>query len=93
MKVQDHGLSQSKYGIVNLSPHFFAKEWPQRELDGLVARETSSRKVILPVWHNVTQEDIERFSSILADRLGVSTTGGLDIVIQEIFLFLFSEQQ
>ena len=47
----DHGLSKSRYGIVILSPHFFEKEWPQRELDGLVAREVSSGKVILPIWH------------------------------------------
>lgn len=80
----DYGLSKSKYGVVILSPHFFAKEWPQRELDGLVAREISSGKVILPIWHNVTREDIERFSPTLADRLGVSTTSGLNTVLKEI---------
>ncbi|BAZ65486.1 MAG: toll/interleukin-1 receptor domain-containing protein [Pelatocladus maniniholoensis HA4357-MV3] len=35
----DQGLSQSKYGIVVLSPNFFRKKWTQRELDGLAARE------------------------------------------------------
>ena len=80
----DLGLSQSKYGVVILSPHFFAKEWPQRELDGLVAREINSGKVILPVWHNVTREDVESFSPILADRLSVSTIIGLNAIVQEI---------
>ena len=79
------GLAKSKYGIVILSPHFFDKEWPQRELDGLVVREISSRKpIILPVWHNIDREYIERFSPILADKLGVSTAKGLDIVVEEI---------
>ena len=78
------GLSQSRYGVVILSPYFFDKEWPQRELDGLVAREVSSGKIILPVWHNVTREDVEHFSPVLADRLGVSTANGLDSVVQEI---------
>ncbi|HUW33009.1 MAG TPA: toll/interleukin-1 receptor domain-containing protein, partial [Planctomycetota bacterium] len=27
----DKGLANSRFGIVILSPHFFAKEWPQRE--------------------------------------------------------------
>jgi hypothetical protein len=40
----DRGLAQSKYGIVILSPNFFAKEWPQHELDGLVALEIKSGK-------------------------------------------------
>lgn len=80
----DRGLVESKYGVVILSPHFFAKSWPQRELDGLTTREISSGKVILPVWHNVTREDIERFSPPLADKLGVSTGAGLDSVVREI---------
>jgi hypothetical protein len=80
----DYGLSKSKYGVVILSPSFFSKEWPQRELDGLVAREISSGKVILPVWYNVTRNDIEHFSPVLADRLGVSTASGLNTVLKEI---------
>ncbi len=35
----DQGLSRSRYGLVVLSPAFFLKEWPNKELDGLVARE------------------------------------------------------
>ena len=80
----DRGLAQSRYGVVILSPHFFAKEWPQKELDGLVAREVSSGKIILPVWHNVTWEDVRRFSPTLADKLAVSTAKGLDAVVEEI---------
>ena len=34
----DDGLARCRYGIVILSPRFLEKEWPQRELDGLVAR-------------------------------------------------------
>jgi hypothetical protein len=44
LKVGDHlresidkGLGKSRFGVVILSPHFFAKQWPQYELDGLVA--------------------------------------------------------
>ena len=80
----DHGLAESRYGIVILSPHFFAKDWPQRELDGLIAKEISAGKTILPVWHNVTREDVVRCSPMLGDRIGVSTKSGLNTVVQEI---------
>src|SRR4051812_4331468 len=73
------GLSQSQYGVVILSPHFFAKEWPQRELDGLAALEVGGRKAILPVWHNIGLDQVRAFSPILADRLAVSTSRGLDV--------------
>lgn len=80
----EYGLSRSRYGVVVLSKNFFEKEWPQRELDGLVARENGSNKVVLPVWHEITKEEVQSFSPILADRLAVSTVQGVDYVVDEI---------
>ena len=40
----EHGLANSRYGVVILSESFFRKEWPQRELDGLAAREDGRDK-------------------------------------------------
>jgi hypothetical protein len=80
----DRGLNDSRYGVVILSPHFFAKEWPQKELDGLSAREIQSVKVILPVWHNVTYDDVLKFSPRLADRLAVHTDKGLAEVVRQL---------
>lgn len=34
----DKGLAESDFGVIVLSSDFFKKEWPQKELDGLVAR-------------------------------------------------------
>lgn len=80
----DKGLALSRYGVVVLSPNFFAKEWPQTELDGLTARERDGVKVILPVWHNVDEPYVRRFSPTLAGRVAVSTQRGLEIVVREI---------
>ena len=74
----------SLFGIVVLSQSFFSKEWPQRELDGLVAKEISSGKLILPIWHNVTKEDVAAFSPILADRVAVSSDKGMEQIVKEI---------
>ncbi len=81
----DRGLSFSSYGVVILSPSFFSKEWPNRELDGLVAREDGRDKVILPVWHNVSSGEILKYSPTLADKLAVSTSSGIDHVADRIF--------
>lgn len=80
----DYGLANSRYGIVILSSHFLAKEWPQRELDGLTAREVNGKKVILPVWHKVTLEEVREHSPTLADRLAVSTDRGLEHVVAAV---------
>jgi hypothetical protein len=80
----DYGLANSRFGVVILSPHFFAKKWPQRELDGLVAREEYRRKIILPVWHNITHDDLLRCSPLLADRVAARSADGLDVVVTKL---------
>jgi hypothetical protein len=85
----DYGLRFSRFGVVVLSPHFFKKDWPQKELDGLVALEVGGRKVILPVWHNVTQPDVARYSPTLAGRVAVSSSTGLEHVVEEIARVIF----
>jgi hypothetical protein len=70
----DRGLATSRYGIVVLSNAFFSKNWPQYELNGLVAREMDGRKVILPIWHGVEKEDVLRFSPPLADKVALTSS-------------------
>ncbi|MGB7985885.1 MAG: toll/interleukin-1 receptor domain-containing protein, partial [Terracidiphilus sp.] len=82
----DQGLSQSDFGVVILSKHFFEKHWPQQELNGLASKEINGRKVILPVWHGVGVEEVRSFSPMLADRIGVSTNKGLELVVEQLQL-------
>ena len=83
----DKGLIECDYGVVILSKSFFSKKWAQKELAGLVARETSpttGKTIILPVWHDINAEEIKQYSPTLADRIAVSTNGGLKKVVDEI---------
>ncbi|MBN1343788.1 MAG: toll/interleukin-1 receptor domain-containing protein [Phycisphaerae bacterium] len=81
----ERGLALCSYGIVILSPKFFEKEWPQRELDGLTAREIDERrKLILPIWHLVDLAFISKVAPNLADKLAISTEAGIDELAKEI---------
>lgn len=81
----DEGLARCSYGIVVLSPSFFAKHWPQRELDGLVAKEiTSGEKGILPIWHEIDQKGVAGYSPTLADRLAVQSSKGIEEIVRQI---------
>ena len=81
----DDGLSKSRYGIVLLSPHFFAKGWPQRELDSLVTRELAEgQKVVLPVWHDVDVHAVRTYSAALADKVALQTILGVSAVADRI---------
>lgn len=81
----DEGIANCRFGVVILSPNFFAKKWTRRELAGLAAREDAEdRKVILPVWHSLGQADVTAHSPLLAGVLGVSTSNGLQPVVEAI---------
>lgn len=80
----DKGLKHARYGIVVLSPNFFAKEWPEWELDGLVAREIATPGILLPVWHEVKRDDVMEYSPSLADKVGASSAAGIDEVVRQL---------
>lgn len=81
----DEGLKMSKYGIVILSRDFFRKNWPEYELNGLVAREMNGIKVILPIWHNVTRDEVLSYSPTLADKVALNTTTySLNEIVNEL---------
>jgi hypothetical protein len=77
----DEGLGKSRFGVVVLSHAFFAKNWPQHELDGLVTREQTGEQIILPLWHKITKAEVISHSPSLADKLARSTT---DLTLEEI---------
>jgi len=77
----DTGLAESHYGIVVLSPAFFNKHYPVRELNGLAQREVSGERVILPVWYGLTAKEVARFSPPLADRIAAQWIDGIDVVV------------
>jgi hypothetical protein len=85
----DEGLTKCRYGVVILSPHFFRKEWPQKELDGLVARETASgEKAVLPVWHEIDRDGVLAYSPTLADRVAARSAEGVAVVAAKILAVL-----
>ena len=81
----DRGLATYTFGIVILSKNFFRKNWPREELNALETKAMLiGKKVILPVWHEVTAEEVFGYSPTLADKLAARTEEGLDIVAQKL---------
>jgi len=69
----DRGLANSRFGLVVISSSFLKKPWPEYELRGLVAREIEEDRVILPIWHGVTRQQVLNFSPPLADKVALNT--------------------
>ena len=81
----DNGLKNSRYGIVVFSGAFFAKNWTQYEVDGLVTREMEGHKVILPIWHMVSKNQVQNFSPSLADKKAIySSLSTIDEIVAQL---------
>ena len=70
----DNGLKNSRYGVVVFSSAFFEKNWTQYELDGLVTREMEGHKVILPIWHMVSKNQVQNYSPTLAGKKAINSS-------------------
>lgn len=81
----DRGLATSRVGLVVLSPAFIEKGWTNYELDGIVTRAVSGEQILLPIWHNITKQQVVDFSPSLADKVARSTaTHTVEEIAQEI---------
>ena len=81
----DKGLANSRVGLVVLSPSFINKGWTNYELDGIVTRTVSGEQILLPIWHNITKQQVVDFSPSLADKVARSTaTHTIDEIATEI---------
>lgn len=69
----DIGLANSKFGIVILSREFVKKGWTNYELDGIITKSITGEQVVLPIWHNITKEEVIKYSPSLADKLARNT--------------------
>lgn len=80
----DDGLKLSKYGIVVLSKNFIRKDkkWAHRELNALFAQEQKGKK-ILPIWHDIDEEEIREFSPLLLDKKAMRSSDGIDKIVEE----------
>ena len=69
----DQGIRSSRFGVVVLSLSFFSRGWTNLELDGLVTRNVSGKQTLLPIWHDLTADEVRAYSPTLADKVALST--------------------
>ena len=67
------GINGSRFGIIILSNSFFAKKWTIHELNMLENLWVTENRVLFPVWHNITLEEIRAFRAWLANIFGLRT--------------------
>lgn len=73
----DAGIAASKFAVIILSDVFLGKSWPKYELKTILSLKDHEKQQILPIWHNVTEKEIEKAlekdSSILLGIVALKT--------------------
>lgn len=83
------GFENAKFGIIILSPNFFRMPWPRSDLDEIDQIDRQFRggeTTLFPVWHQISQQEIARYSQALAQRIGapLNSPEDLDFIVEEI---------
>ena len=64
----------SKSNSIILSKRFINKGWTNYELDGIITKAVSGDQIVLPIWHNITKQEVIDYSPSLADKLARNTS-------------------
>lgn len=83
------GTQKAEFAIIVISENFFDREWTERELNEFLNRQNSNgQKLILPILHNITMDQLKEKYPSVADIQGISTK---DYTCDQIAL-LFARQ-
>jgi hypothetical protein len=58
----DRGIANSRVAVVILSRDYLKKGWTNHELNGIVLKDVAGEQQLLPIWHNITKQEVIDFS-------------------------------
>ena len=69
------GLKKSEFAIIVISENFFDREWTELELKTLLERQNDEgQKLILPILHNITTEQLRNKYPTVADIQAIESS-------------------
>ncbi len=89
----ERGIHEAKYCVLILTPNFLSNNgWSKEEFNAIFTKDlVQGKKTILPIWHDVTKEQVANYSLILADRLAAKWDDGIDVVSRKLLSVLLTK--
>ncbi len=69
----NNGIAASRFGILVLSKHYFGKRWTTFELDTLEYLSITEDRMLIPIWHNISETELRAYRPSLANLLAWDT--------------------
>jgi hypothetical protein len=82
----NQGINECRFGLLILSKNFLSNEkWAKNELQTLATKQIIlNKKVILPIWLDINEEDLKEYSFWLIDKVAAIANDGLSEVVRKI---------
>lgn len=80
------GILNSRFVVIFLSKNFIQSGWSQYEFKSFLNREINEKRVIiLPIWHEVTVEEVRQYNPYIVDKYAFNTSKQtLDEMVDQI---------
>lgn len=80
------GILNSRFVIVFLSPNFIKSGWSEYEFKSFLNREINEKRIILlPIWHDITKEEVQRYNPYIVDKFSLDTSKfTMDEIVEHI---------
>jgi len=78
-------MDNSRFGLPIFTSNYMESNWGMQEFNYLMIKEKiEKRKVIIPIWHNITLNEIIRKMPMEANRFAINSNKGIDRVVQNV---------
>lgn len=80
------GILNSRFVVIFLSPNFIKSGWSEYEFKSFLNREINeNRIIILPIWHNISVEEVRQYNPYIVDKFALSTDKfSIDEIVEHI---------
>lgn len=73
-EMMNMGILNSRFVVAFLSSNFIKSGWSDYEFKSFLNREINEKRVIiLPIWHEVTFEEVQQYNPYLVDKFALNT--------------------
>lgn len=82
----EKGIKETDFCILIITRNFLTNDgWTKAEFNSVFTKEIiEKKKVMLPIWHDVSKEEVYEYSPSLVDRLAAKWSEGVDSIAAKL---------
>ena len=88
----DRGLASCDVGILIFSKWYFKKKWTIWELNGLIQKMLNNSAILIPIYFDISHEEIFRISPSLSDIMGIRFANDIKNVAEKVYETIYPQK-